>query len=170
MDKKIKIFQFRDEHLKDLQAILLEYMTFIANSMIKPPWNYSIDVEGEVNFTMSNLDKFKEPDGRLLLVEVDGQIAGTISMRKIREDSMEIKRMYVRTSYRGKNLGDFMIEKMVGIAKLDGFSKIYLDTANFMSAAIYLYRKLGFVETKSYPECIVPKELWNRWIFMVKAL
>ena len=85
MDKKIKIFQFIDEHLKDLQAILLEYMTFIAKSMIKPPWNYSIDVEGEVNFTMSNLDKFKEPDGRLLLVEVDGQIAGTISMRKIRE-------------------------------------------------------------------------------------
>jgi len=30
------------------------------------------------------------------LVEVDGQVAGTISLRKIREDSGEIKRMYVR--------------------------------------------------------------------------
>ena len=50
---------------------------------------------------MNNLDKFAEPDGRLLLVEVDGQIAGTISLRKIREDPGEIKRMYVRLKFRG---------------------------------------------------------------------
>ena len=40
---------------------------------------------------MNNLDKFAEPDGRLLLVEVDSEIAGTISLRKIREDAGEIK-------------------------------------------------------------------------------
>ena len=72
-------------------------MTFIANEMIKPPWEFNVDVEHEVDFTMNNLDKFAEPDGRLLLVEVDGQIAGTISLRKIRGDCGEIKKDVYKT-------------------------------------------------------------------------
>ena len=51
---------------------------------------------------MNNLDKFAEPDGRLLLVKVDGEIAGTISLRKIRRDCGEIKRMYIKPEFRGK--------------------------------------------------------------------
>tara|TARA_B100001029_G_C14742409_1_gene276209 strand:- start:118 stop:555 length:438 start_codon:yes stop_codon:yes gene_type:complete len=145
-------------------------MTFIADEMIKPPWNFSVDVEGEVNFTMKNLDKFKEPYGRLLLTEVDGKIARTISIRKIREESIEIKRMFVRPSFRGKKLGNLMIKEVVRVAKENDFSKLNLDTAEFMSSAVTLYKKMGFKETKSYPECIVPKELWDRWIFMMKVL
>ena len=80
-------------------------MSFIANELSKPPWNFNLDVDHEVDFTMKNLDKFAEPDGRLLLFEVDGQITGTISLRKIREYSGEIKRMYVRPKFRGEKLG-----------------------------------------------------------------
>ena len=78
-------------------------MSFIANELSKPPWNFNLDEDDEVDLTINNLDKFAEPDGRLLLVEVDGQIAGTISLRKIREYSGEIKRMYVRLKFRGEN-------------------------------------------------------------------
>ena len=59
----------------------------------------------EIQFIMKNLDQFAEPDGRLFLVETDGQIAGTISLRKIRPNCGEIKRMYVRPQFRGKKLG-----------------------------------------------------------------
>ena len=86
-------------------------MKFIANEIIKPPWQFNVDIEHEVDFKMNNLDKFAEPDGRLLLVEVDGEIAGIISLRKIREDAGEIKRMYVKPKFRGKKLGNLMIEK-----------------------------------------------------------
>ena len=89
-----------------------EYLSFLAKELIRQPWNYNLDVEHEVDFTMKNLDKFAEPDGRLLLVEVDGEIAGTISFRKIREDAGEIKRMYVKPKFRGKKLGNLMIEKV----------------------------------------------------------
>ena len=99
--------------------------------MITQPWNYNLDVEYAVNFTMNNLDKFAEPDGRLLLVEVDGEIAGTISFRKIREDAVEIKRMYVKPKFRGKKLGNLMIEKVISISKENGFSKFFLDTSLF---------------------------------------
>ena len=46
------------------------------------------------------------------MVEVDGQIAGTISLRKIREDPGEIKRMYVRLKFRGEKLGTLKIEEV----------------------------------------------------------
>ena len=166
----IQIFQYSESHLEGIRSILTEYMTFLANEMIKPPWNYNIDVESGVNFSMKNLDKFAEPDGRLLLVKVDDQIAGTISMRKIREDSGEIKRMFVRPNFRGKKLGNLMIEEVIEVAKKNGFSKLYLDTAQFMSSAVNLYKKYGFEKTESYPECIVAKELWDNWIFMKKEL
>ena len=119
---------------------------------------------------MNNLDKFAEPDGRLLLVKVDGEIAGTISLRKIREDAGEIKRMYVKPKFRGKKLGNLLIEEVIEISLKNELSKLYLDTAHFMSSAISLYKKYGFKETTSYPESVIPKGLLNTMIFMMKEL
>ena len=99
----VQIFQYKESQLEAIRLILTEYMTFIANEMIKPPLEFNVEVEHEVDFTMNNLDKFEEPNGRLLLVEVDGQIAGTISLRNIRGYCGEIKRMYIKPEFRGKN-------------------------------------------------------------------
>ena len=157
----IQIFQYKESHSGEIRIILKEYLLFIAKELIRPTWNFNLDVEYAVNFTMNNLDKFAEPDGRLLLVEVDGEIAGTISFRKIREDAGEIKRMYVKPKFRGKKFGNLMIEKVISISEENGFSKLFLDTSLFMSSAVSLYKKYGFKEIDSYPECIVSKELWD---------
>ena len=164
------IIQYKESHLEEIRSILTEYITFIANELMKPPWKFNVEVDHEVDFTMNNLDKFEKPDGRLLLVEVDGQIAGIISLRKIRDDSGEIKRMFVRPKFRGKKLGNLMIEEVIEVAKENGYSKLYLDTAQYMSSAVTLYKKFGFEEIEPYPECIVPKELWEKLIFMKKEL
>ena len=166
----IQIFQYKESHLEEIRVILNEYLSFISKELIKPPWNFNLDVEHEVNFTMNNLDKFAEPDGRLLLVEVDGEIAGTISLRKIRKDAGEIKRMYVNPKFRGKKLGNLLIEEVIEISQGNEFSKLYLDTAHFMSSAISLCKIYGFKETTSYPESILPKGLLNTMIFMMKEL
>ena len=167
---EIQIFQYKESHIEEIRIILNEYLSFIAKELIRPPWNFNLDVEFAVNFTMNNLDKFAGPDGRLLLVEVDGEIAGTISLRKIREDAGEIKRMYVKPKFRGKKLGNLMVEKVISISEENGFSKLFLDTSLFMSSAVSLYKKYGFKEIDSYTECIVSKELWDNWIFMMKEL
>ena len=166
----IQIFQYKESHLEDIRVILNEYLSFISKELIKPPWDFNLDVVYAVNFTMNNLDKFAEPDGRLLLVEVDGEIAGTISLRKIREDAGEIKRMYVKPKFRGKKLGNLMVEKVISISEENGFSKLFLDTSLFMSSAVSLYKKYGFKETTSYPESVIPKGLLNTMIFMMKEL
>ena len=87
----IQIFQYKESNLEEIRIILNEYLSFIAKELIRPPWNFTLDVEYAVNFTMNNLDKFAEPDGRLLLVEVDSEIAGTISLRKLEKMQEKIK-------------------------------------------------------------------------------
>ena len=72
---------------------------------------------------MKNLDKFAEQDGRLLLVEVDHQNAGTISLRKIRGDCREIKKMCVRPKFRGEKLGDLLIGEVIRVSKENRYSK-----------------------------------------------
>ena len=89
-------------------------------------------------------------------------------MRKIRNDSGEIKRMYFRPKFRGEKLGNLMIEEVIRVSKENGYSKLYLDTAHFMSSEISLYKNFGFKETCSYPKSVRPKELLNKMIFMMK--
>ena len=67
----VQIFQYKESHLGEIRIILNEFLSFIANELTKPQWNFNLDVEHEVDFTMNNLDKFAKPDGRLLLVEVE---------------------------------------------------------------------------------------------------
>jgi len=90
-------------------------------------------------------------------VKTDYQIAGTISLRKIRGSCGEIKRMYVRPQFRGKDIGALMIEEVIKVSKNNEYSDLYLDTAEFISSAVSLYKKFGFQETEPYPESVNPK-------------
>ena len=128
----VQIFQYKESQLEEIRIILNDFLSFIANELSKPPWNFNLDEDNEVDLTMNNLDKFAEPDGRLLLVEVDGQIAGTISLRKIRGDCGEIKRMYVRPKFRGKKLGNLMIEEVIRVSKENGFPKLIWWIVRFL--------------------------------------
>ena len=166
---EIKIFQYGPSDFEETRVIQREFLSFLLGEFNKLPW-FNLDVEHEVQFTMKNLDKFAEPDGRLFLVETDGQIAGTISLRKIRRNCGEIKRMYVRPQFRGKKIGTLMIDEVIKVSKNNGYSDLYLDTAQFMSSAVSLYKKFGFHETEPYPESLNPEGYWEKWIFMTKKL
>ena len=76
--------------------------------------------------------------------------------------------MYVRPKIRGEKLGNLMIEEVIRVSKENGYSKLYLDTAHFMSSEISLYKNFGFKDTCSYPESVHPKELLNKMIYMMK--
>ena len=157
---EINIFQYRPSDFDEIRVIQREFVSFLFN----------LDEEHQVQLIMKNLDKFAEPDGRLFLVETDGQIAGTISLRKIRRNCGEIKRMYVRPQFRGKKIATLMIDEVIKVSKNNGYSDLYLDTAQFMSSAVSLYKKFGFQETKPYPESVNPEGYGDEWIFMTKKL
>ena len=82
---EIKIFQYRPSDFEETKIIQREFLSFLFGELNKLPW-FNLDIDHELQLTMQNLDKFAEPDGRLFLVEKDGQIAATISLRKIKDN------------------------------------------------------------------------------------
>jgi putative acetyltransferase len=91
------------------------------------------------------------PDGRLLLAEYEGQLAGCVALHKWQADICEMKRLYLRSSFRGKGLGRALAETIIGEARSIGYRRMRLDTIEpIMKDAVEMYRKLGFREVAPY--------------------
>jgi len=95
--------------------------------------------------------KYAPPRGSLLLAFVGNTPAGIIAMRPIEHRICEMKRLYVRPSARGRNLGRKLIRRIMSDARDAGYVKMRLDTlTGKMDHAIALYREFGFYEIPAY--------------------
>lgn len=94
--------------------------------------------------------KYGLPDGRLYLIYCDEKLAGCIGLRKIDNQTCEMKRLYIRPEFRGKKLGSILVEKIITDAREIGYSYMLLDTLPFLQKAIHMYKKFGFYEIESY--------------------
>jgi GNAT superfamily N-acetyltransferase len=94
---------------------------------------------------------YAPPDGRLLLAEYEGQLAGCVALHKWEAGICEMKRLYVRPSFRGKGLGRVLAETIIAAARNIGYQRMRLDTIGpLMKDAVEMYRKLGFREITPY--------------------
>jgi len=94
---------------------------------------------------------YAPPSGRLLLVRVEDQIAGCVALRKFGNSTCEMKRLYLRPDFRGKGLGEQIVDTIIQEAKQIGYSKMRLDTIpGRMDQAIKLYRAIGFKDIPAY--------------------
>jgi ribosomal protein S18 acetylase RimI-like enzyme len=97
--------------------------------------------------------KYARPDGRLLLCYIDNDPAGCIALRKLDDGICEMKRLFVRDSFRGHGLGNTLIKKVIEEARAIGYDKMRLDTYPLkMGKAVELYRSYGFREIPPYYE------------------
>lgn len=97
--------------------------------------------------------KYAKPEGRLYLAYFDKNLAGCIAMRKLGEAVCEMKRLFVRESFRGKQIGVQLIERLILDAKEIGYAKMRLDTYPLkMGKAAKLYESHGFREIPPYYE------------------
>lgn len=91
------------------------------------------------------------PNGRLWLAVADEGLAGCIALRKLDDETCEMKRLYVRPAFRGTGLGRTLTEKLIEAARQQDYKQMRLDTIpGKMDSAIVLYRSLGFKEIEPY--------------------
>ncbi|QQS31787.1 MAG: GNAT family N-acetyltransferase [Acidobacteriota bacterium] len=95
--------------------------------------------------------KYAQPEGRLLIAETNGEIAGVVAMRNLGARICEMKRLYVREIFRGQKIGETLISRIIAEAKSAGYSAMRLDTyPPKMKNAVDLYRSHGFEEIERY--------------------
>jgi len=94
--------------------------------------------------------KYADPTGAILLAEQNGEIAGCVAVRLLKDDICEMKRLYVKNEFQGLSLGRKLTEAIINKAKDLGYKKMQLDTLQRLDRAIGLYEKLGFKQIKPY--------------------
>ena len=94
--------------------------------------------------------KYAPPDGRLFLALENEHPSGCVALRKIGGGICEMKRLYVRTAFRGHGLGRKLANETILAAREIGYARMRLDTLSSMTFAIALYESLGFQRIPAY--------------------
>ena len=128
-------------------AMLLETDPVFARSLAQQ--NYDEEI-------LHLEEKYAPPKGQIYLVFVDGELAGCVGMKPSDDSHAELKRLYVRPAFRGRNLGETLTRRIMDDARKAGYRYLRLDTLPGLKSALKLYRRLGFREPDPYYDCLVP--------------
>lgn len=90
------------------------------------------------------------PTGVLLLARVDGEPAGLGGVRHLDTEIAEVKSMYLVPAHRGKGLARQLLGELEEIARRHGCRVVRLDTSDYLTDAIGLYRAAGYREVADY--------------------
>ena len=94
---------------------------------------------------------YAPPEGRLLLAEYEGQLAGCAALHRFEDGICEMKRLYLRPQFRGKGVGRFLADSIIREARRIGYQRMRLDTVEpVMKDAVAMYRRIGFREISPY--------------------
>lgn len=94
---------------------------------------------------------FVDESARIILAQEEFQAIGCGCFRAMKEKGViEIKRMYVAPTYRGKGIGKLILYKLEQWALEEGFTKSKLETGINQPEAITAYEKSGYSRIPNY--------------------
>lgn len=127
----------------DAASVLKIWREFIANSPV------NLDYQGnDVEFE-DLPGKYAAPRGCVLLADRAGNIEGCIAFRGVSTEICEMKRLYVRPSARGCNVGYKLVEQLIIEARRGGYCEMRLDVQEKSIAARKLYQAFGFITAEA---------------------
>ena len=147
-------------HTQEINALFSEYTNMLMTN--DSSFQNYLDIqhyEEEINHVEK---KYGMPFGRLYLAYCNGEAAGCIGLKNIDKKNCEMKRLYVKPQFRGKNIGKLLVQKIITEAKEIGYSHMLLDTLPFLEKAIYLYKQFGFYTIDSYNNSPMSTSIYMR--------
>lgn len=123
----------------------------------------------EAGGTLEEMDNIQanyfENGGVFLVTTENGRMIGTGAIRRLDDQTCELKRLWLLTEYHGRGLGYRMIQELLKFARGKGYERIRLETdPAYQKRAIEFYKKLGFYESP------IPDAVDNEDILMEMVL
>lgn len=141
MHGTIVIEELKAHDIQAVKALIQEYIEWMNIDMSFQ------DIEEE----LAGFPRKYEPPSGVFLVAKDGdQVVGCVGIKKIGDGICEMKRLFVKDTYRGEKIGYALVERIILEAERKRYSKMRLDTLRRMKSAINLYIKSGFHEIGQY--------------------
>lgn len=107
----------------------------------------------EKYFVMEPVDEFVltdpeeallKPGGAVLMAEYDGEVAGTVALRKVDDKTFEFTKMAVDSNFQRRGIAEALSYASFEKAKELGATTVILYSNSILTPAIHLYEKLGF--------------------------
>jgi GNAT superfamily N-acetyltransferase len=93
-----------------------------------------------------------DDDSAYLVAAVDGRAVACAAWRALADGVAELRRMYVRPSFRGRGIARQLIVAVEEDALAAGRPVIRLETGRALAAPIALYRSSGYTPIPAYGE------------------
>ncbi|HSG43189.1 MAG TPA: GNAT family N-acetyltransferase [Anaerolineales bacterium] len=153
------------EHHAEIRNLFFEYAQLIQKIATE---EYGLDftIDDTLNGFMSGMSVFHPPSGSLLLAKYKDEFAGIGCLKRLNDETGEIKRMFVSPRYRRKGLGKVMLDGLVNDARSIGYSKIRLDSPDVFKAAHRLYESMGFRYIEAYEGSEAAESIPDRAVYM----
>lgn len=103
---------------------------------------------------MDNIQKSYFAKGGIFLgMFLGGEMICTGAIRRLNDDTCELKRLWLLNGYHGQGLGYKMLQELLSIAKQRGYKRIRLETDPVaQSRALNFYKQVGFYEIPGYSD------------------
>lgn len=79
-----------------------------------------------------------------------GTPVGCGAIKEFDHGSMEVKRMFTASAYRGKGIGSFILNELENWTRELGYTRCVLETGETQPEAIALYKKNGYTVIPNY--------------------
>lgn len=115
--------------------------------------------EGGSNFFHVAAEHVSEDNGAFFVAWLDDQPRACGAWRRIddvagRPGTAEIKRMWADPQARGTRLGAAVLATLEAAARAHGITELRLETGEYLTAAVGLYRRFGFAQCEPWGEYV----------------
>ena len=159
----MKIITAEQEHMYIVRDLFREYQDWVEADCCFQ------DFETE----LANLPGLYEaPKGIILLAFDENNPVACAAVKPTRvkpETEAEIKRLFVKDTYRGHGIGKKLFSASLDKAKQIGYEAVVIETLPKMEAAQFMYRDFGFETIPNYAKNADDGVICYRYCFDKKA-
>jgi DNA-binding MarR family transcriptional regulator/N-acetylglutamate synthase-like GNAT family acetyltransferase len=150
--KEVTVVNYEDKYKDDFKKLNEEWL------------KKYFSVEPEDEKILSSPEEIIKNGGEIFFALYNNEIAGTCAAIKIDKKTFELAKMAVTEKFQGKQIGKKLALTVIGFAVSNNAKSIFLETSNKLTAALNLYKKLGFEQVpndhpEKYQRCTIKMKM-----------